>query len=244
MQLSRRAQDWLQWMLVTSVPLCHLDEDDIPLGIASGCLAICRGRKFVLSARHAVKPDSKGWVIELDHNCSKGTEMYWRKNFLYMAEMQKGSGVLTHVDFCFAEVAADLQPIYADRTPFSVSDVRPRHIFTVENFAEPTAAGVFAFSGRVKPEVHGHETMATEMNVYPGLRYVRTQGPYHIFQLPVDHPGHESFRGCSGAPIIDMDRRVVALVTSGDKESGTIIGVAISRVMTALNWYCDVHSVA
>lgn len=244
MQLSRRAQAWLQWMLITSVPLRHLDEDGWPLGIASGCLVICRGRKFVLSVRHAVKPDSKGWAIELDHDSRKGTEMYWPKTFLYMAEMQKGSGVLDYVDFCFAEVAADLQPIYANRTPFSVSDVRPRHIFESDDFAEPTASGVFAFSGQVKPEMHGPEAMATEMNVYPGLRYVRTEGPHHFFQLPVDHPGHESFRGCSGAPIIDMDRHIVALVSSGDEVAGTITGVAISRAMTALNWYCNVHSAA
>lgn len=113
----------------------------------------------MLSACHAVQPDSKGWAIELDHDSRKGTEMYWPKSFLYMVEMQKGSGVLDYVDFCFAEVAADLQPIYANKTPFSISDVRPRHIFDVEDFAEPTAAGVFAFSGQVKPEMHGLEAM-------------------------------------------------------------------------------------
>ncbi len=242
MQLNRRVQDWLQWMLVSSVPLRHLDEDGKPLGIASGCLVTCRGRRFVLSACHAVQPDSKGWAIELDHDSRKGTEMYWPTSFMYMAEMQKGSGVLEYVDFCFAEVAADLQPIHAHRTFFSVSDVRPRHIFEVEDFAEPTVEGVFGFSGEVKPEKHGLEAIATEMNVYPGLRYVRSEGADHIFQLPVDHPGHESFRGCSGAPIVDMDRRVVALVSSGSKEAGTITGVAISRAMTALNWYCDVRS--
>jgi len=244
MQLSQRSQDWLQWMLVTSVPLRHLDEGGRPLGVASGCMVVCRGRKFLLSACHAVQPDSKGWAIELDHDPRQGTEMYWPKTFLYMAEMQKGSGVLDHVDFCFAEVAADLQPIYAHRTPHSVSDVRPRHIFEIEKFAEPTQAGVFAFSGQVKPEMHGPDAMATEMNVYPGLRFVRSEGPNHIFQLPVDHPGHDSFRGCSGAPIVDMDRRVVALVSSGDMESGAITGVAISRAITALNWYCNAHHAA
>ncbi len=205
---------------------------------------VCRGRKFLLSACHAVKPESKGWAIELDYDSRQGTEMYWPKNFLYMAEIQKGYGVREYVDFCFAEVAADLQPVYAHRIPYSVSDVRPRHIFDIADFAEPTQAAVFAFSGEVKPEMHGSDAMATEMNVYPGLRFIRSEGPSHIFQLPVEHPGHDSFRGCSGAPIIDMDRRIVALVSRGDKESSTITGVAISRAVTALNWYCNAYAAA
>lgn len=224
-------------MLVTSVPLRHLDETGNPIGIASGCLAVSNGRKFLLSVRHAVRPDSKGWAIELDYDRRRhGTEMYWPKTFLYMAEI--------YIDFCFAEVVADLQPIYANRTPYSTSDVRPRHIFQIEDFAEPTQAGVFAFSGQVKPERHGTEAMATEMNVYPGLRFLRSEGPNHVFQLPVEHPGHESFKGCSGAPIVDMDRRVVALVSSGDKDAGTVTGVAISRAVIALNRYCNVHRAA
>lgn len=245
MQLSRNSLEWLQWMLVTSIPLRHLDEAGNPIGIASGCLVVSNGRKFLLSVRHAIRPDSKGWAIELDYDPQRhGTEMYWPKQFLYMTEMQKDSGILSYVDFCFTEVAADLQPIYANRTPYSTSDVRPRHIFQVEDLAEPTQAGVFAFSGQVKPEMHGPEAMATEMNVYPGLRFLRSEGPNHVFQLPVEHPGHESYRGCSGAPIVEMDRRVVALVSSGDEDTGTVTGVAISRAVIALNRYCDVHRVA
>lgn len=244
MQLSRRSQDWLKWMSVTSIPLRHLAEDGRPIGIASGCMVVCKGRKFLLSACHAVQPGSKGWAIELGYDPRQGTEMYWPKNFLYMAEMQKGSGVVEHIDFCFAEVAADLQPIYARRTPCSTFDVRQRHIFDIADFAEPTQAGVFAFSGQVRPEMHGPDAMVTEMHVYPGLRFVRSEGSSHIFQLPVGHPGHDSFRGCSGSPIVDLDRRVVALVSSGGEDSCTIIGVAVSRAMIALNWYCNGHEAA
>ena len=239
MQLSRRSRDWLRWVLITSVPMRHLDELGKPLGIASGCLVLCAGRKFILSARHAAPPESKGWAIELGYDPKNGTEMYWPKSFSYMAEMKKGSGILDEVDFCFAEVAVDVESTYAHRTPYSVSDVRPRHIFRIEDFVEPSPTGIYAFAGEVKPEMHGPDAIATEMNVYPNLRFLHSGGAYHVFQLPVDHPGHESFRGCSGAPIVDMEHRVVALVSSGDEGSGTIKGVAISRAVTALRWYCN-----
>lgn len=227
-------------MLVTSIPMRQLDELGNPVGIASGCLVLCAGRKFILSARHAVKPESKGWAIELGYDSEKGTEMCWPNNFSYMAEMKKGSGILEDVDFCFAEVPADLKSTYAHRTPRSVSDVRPRYIFEVENFVEPSPTAIYAFAGGVKPEMHSPNLFAVEMNVYPNLRFLRSEGAFHVFKLPVDHPGHESFRGCSGAPIVDTQRRVVALVSRGDETEGTIRGVAISRVVTALNWYCKI----
>src|SRR3546814_19908035 len=59
-------------------------------------------------------------------------------------------------------------------------------------------------------------------DLYPGLRYERTEGGYHVFQLPVQHPGHDAFQGCSGAPILDMERRVVGLVCSGSIPDNTI----------------------
>jgi hypothetical protein len=243
-QLSKRSQDWLRWTLVTSVPLRHLEESGQPVGIASGCLVITAGRKFILSACHAVQPESKGWAIEIGFDREKGTEMYWPKSFMYMAEMLKGSGILDHIDFCFSEVAMDVESIYAHRTPYSVSDVRARHIFRIEDFAEPNLADIFAFAGEVKPEMHGSGAFATEMNVYPGLRFLRSEGAYHLFKLPVEHPGHASFRGCSGAPIVNMEGRVVALVSTGDQEKGIISGIAISRAAAALTWYCNVRNAA
>lgn len=244
MQLSPRIKEWLQWVLVTSIPLRHFDEGGSPIGIASGCLVVSAGRKFILSVRHAVTPESKGWAIELGYDSEKGTEMYWPKSFSYMAEMKKGSGIIDEVDFCFAEVAADLESTYAYRTPRSVSDVRPRHIFGIEEFIEPNLAAMYAFAGEVKPEKHGPNSFATEMNVYPNLRFLRSEGAFHVFKLPVDHPGHNSFRGCSGAPIVDTEQRVVALVSDGDETTGTIRGVAISRAATALSWYCNVRGAA
>jgi len=159
-------------------------------------------------------------------------------SFNYVAEMVKGSGVIRDVDFCFTEVASDLVSTYAHRTPQSVSDVRPRHVFNTDLLAVPDTNQIFGFAGEIKPAMHGPSAFATEMTVYPGLRFVRTEGGFHIFQLPVPHPGHDSFRGCSGAPIVDMNRQVVALVCSGDTDSNTIRGVSISWFKFAIDFLC------
>jgi hypothetical protein len=77
-----------------------------------------------------------------------------------------------------------------------------------------------------------------EMNVYPGLRFIRTEGEFHIFKLPVSHPGHDHFKGCSGAPIVDMNKQVVALVCDGDPATNTIRSVSTSRYKFAIDFIC------
>lgn len=223
-------------MLITSIPLRQLDAADAPVGIASGCLVDYASRRFLLSVQHAVKRESAGWVIDLGYEPGKGTAIYRPHSFNYIAEMTRGSGVMRHVDFCFTEVASDLISTYQHRTPQVISDERPRHVFDIDLSTAPDTKQIFAFAGQVKAEMHGSTALVTEMTVYPGLRYVRSEGEFHIFELPVPHPGHDFFRGCSGAPIVDMNRQVVALVSSGDTESNTIRGVSLSRYKSALDF--------
>ena len=123
----------------------------------------------------------------------------------------------------------DLEAIYQIVTPQAVSDERPRHVFRADQIELPTSNQMFAFSGQVKPEQHGRCAVAFQHCVYPGLRYTHTEDEIHFFQLPVEHPGHDSFSGCSGAPIVNMNRNVVALVRGGDTSTNTVHGVSLAR---------------
>jgi len=49
------------------------------------------------------------------------------------------------------------------------------------------------------------------------------------------HPGHDDFRGCSGAPIIDTKGNVVALVCHGDDASDEIFGISIKDYQLSLD---------
>lgn len=235
-------QEWLQWVQVTSVPLRRLDVGDIPVGIASACLIDYQGRRFLLSVQHAVDMGAKDWIIDLGYDPSKGTEFYRPRSFNYVMEMTRGTGVIREIDFCYTEVPNDLISIYQHVTPRGISDERPRHVFETELTATPDPEQIFAFAGEVKPEYHGPSTVVTEMHVFPGLRYLRTEGEFHVFQLPVPHPGHQQFRGCSGAPIVDMNKSVVALVCDGDIPTNTIRGVSLARYKFAVDFICGHES--
>lgn len=105
----------------------------------------------------------------------------------------------------------------------------PRHICFTPFESLPLKEQTYAFSGQVFPERIEDRALCTEIRVYPGMKYIGDEGEFHIFKLQVDHPGHEHFKGCSGAPIVDMNKNVVALVCNGDIETNIIRDVSIAR---------------
>lgn len=236
MKVSDAIEDWLQWMLTTSVPLMHLDEGGNVIGQASGALVDFEGGRFVISVAHAVPKESRGWAIEIGLDPRKGTEVYHVNAFVYPGEFKRSTGSFRELDLCIARVASDVEPWYEHRDPRGLYDKRPRHIFKAADFASPEADSAYAFSGRVRPERHGTDTFFSEMNVYPGLKFARTNAEIHEFRLPVPHPGHEAFRGCSGAPMVSFARKVVGLVTSGCEADNVVRAIAVNRCIPALQF--------
>lgn len=234
-------QKWLDWILITSIPLRKIGPNDVPIGNASGCLVNYRGRRFILTASHAVKLGSSDWVIELGYDEKRGIEIFRPACFLYLGEMTE----IADVDFCYAEVPTDIESTFQYLTPLGPkSEKRSRHVFDFTTVKEPDTNEMYGFSGQVHPERHGTHAMVTEMAVYPGLRYNKSNGPFYEFKLPVPHPGHDFFEGCSGAPIVDTEGRLVALVSHGAPESKNVIpnvihGIALSRYKFALDFYCN-----
>ncbi len=232
-------ENWLGWVHLTSIPLLRFAPDESPIGIASGCLVNYQSRRFILTVSHAVKLGSSDWAIAIGIDEKKGIEIYRPSSFLYVGEMRRGTAAITEVDYCYAEVAVDIEPTFQRLTPLDPKSEKVCcHVFDMSEVAEPQANELFAFSGQVHPELHGTHALVTEPTVYPGLRYTKSEGPFHEFTLPVSHPGHDSFHGCSGAPIVDTQRHLVALVSSGDDAKNVIYGVSLTRYRFALDFYC------
>ncbi|MDP3089166.1 MAG: hypothetical protein Q8N04_00680 [Nitrospira sp.] len=230
--------EWLQWVKLSSVPLKQLGHDDIPIGMASGCFVTYQGRKFILTASHAVKLNSSGWVIELGPDNRRGTEFYRVARFYYLSGINRESGQIVEVDFTFAEIPADLESTFYLLTPFGAMSARQsRHVFDLEAVRNPDIGERYAFTGEIKPST-GSSGLVTQPVIYPGLRYVENTGSYHRFILPVPHPGHDDFRGCSGASIVDTKRNLVGLVSGGIIDSNSILGIALSGCKWAVDFYC------
>lgn len=239
MTLSPKPKKWLNWMGLTSVPLRKLSADKLPIGIASGTLIDWADKRFLLTVSHAVDLNNTDWVIELSYDPGKGTEVYKPRYFMYLGEMSLNTGEMAEVDYAYCEIPKDVQPSFQLLTPRGpLSEKTPRHIFTDKDIVEPEAAQVYAFSGQVFPEFHEPSGLLTQATVYPGLKYLHSQGHFHVFKLPVKHPGHESFQGCSGAPIVDTNGKIVALVSEGCEQDDLVYGINMNKYKFSLDFYC------
>lgn len=238
MSVSPQVREWLEWVLVASVPLRRVENGQV-VGRATGALVEYCDRRFLLSVEHAVKRGTTGWGIELGYDQNLGMRVFWPNAFAYAGEFTRSTASFRELDLCLAEVPRTLDPTYEYRTPRGLFDQRPRYVFAPDFSAAPDPTGVFAFSGQVRPEQHAPNVFAVEMVVYPGLRYLRSENEHHVFQLPVAHPGHDAFQGCSGAPIVDRNRNVVALVTGGDSSAGTVTGINLQHCLPGLTFLCS-----
>ena len=96
----------------------------------------------------------------------------------------------------------------------------------------------YGFCGSVKPLVEPHLTatiFSGELSNYVGLTYARSEGDFHVFNLPTLHGGHENFKGCSGAPVIDELGNVVGLVSCGVEDANEIWAFNFQPYLCALD---------
>ena len=232
----KQGSEWRDWLLTTSIPLVHVGNTDQVLGVGSGTMIDHEGRRFLVTAGHVAKLDSKGWAIVVQQHPDGRLEYYKPHAFVHAGEFSRADASLRTLDLCVAQVAPKLETWYEHRTPRGLFDRRPHHVFDAGALALPKHDQLFGFSGRVRTEKHGPQTFVSETTVFLGLTYARSDAEEHHFALPVPHPGHEAIRGTSGSPMCDFSRRLVAIVVGGSTDTSTVRGVAIQRVLPALHF--------
>jgi len=232
-----QSKNWLEYIQSSGIPLRELDVNDNPCSIGTGCLIDIKNRRFLLTVFHVTKRSSK-WVaqVKYDETLEK-TEVYYPGAFNYLGDFDKDGKTVREVEFAFVEVHSDLECTFQHRNYLGQCLVeRPRAVFNEKDVTEPNPQEVFGFAGDVKPFLlDGGKSLGTEHQTYPGLKYDRTEGDFHCFKLPVLHPGHESFKGCSGSPILDRNRNLVGLVNHGCTEKNEIYGVNLAKCIRTIS---------
>lgn len=237
---------------VSSVALAKINEVNLPEGFASGCLMDYHGHRLLLTAAHAAH-EGPSLALALGWDPALRRVKLWRFGGLnFLARGQLGTGMkleemkIAAVDFAYVDVPPEHQPRLEkiDSQTGNIIESRACTIWPASAIAAPKAGVRYGFAGNTMPSLEDHTLIAadvkfcfTELRVCFPLSFVGERGDLLAFRLPVEHPGHEYFHGCSGAPIIDEEGRVVALVCEGSIEDSMIYGIWLRRYQVAL----DVH---
>ena len=238
---------------ISSVPLIKINDAKLPGGFASGCLMDYNGKRLLLTVAHAAK---KGPPLCLALGWDPKTRKVglWRLGALnFLAKLQldvKGDlqkSNVPDIDFAYVDVPTDLDPKLEKIDPQTGNILQSRSctVWSESAIAEPTAEGRYGFAGHTMPSLEDHTLIAPDVKFcctvhricFP-LTYIGQEDDTCAFRLPVEHPGHDYFRGCSGAPIIDEEGHVVALVSKGSEEDSIVFGISLRWYQFAL----DIHT--
>lgn len=228
---------WLKFVQASSIPLVKVDTSSKPTGgIASGCLMEYAGNRLLFSVFHATQLSDR-WVIPLRYHPDRDQmEVFFAPAFCFLVETSPDVTQRGAFDVSFIRIPQDVVPVFQHLEPTGLVEERERPVFKTDLQETPQSDIPYAFAGQVKPDfITDLDALCVDHCMYPGLTFERTDGVYHYFRLPIDHPGHDAFRGCSGAPIVGYDRRVVALVTGGDIETNEVCGISIMAFKQAID---------
>ncbi|MCL7931353.1 hypothetical protein [Halomonas llamarensis] len=227
------------WLWLSSVQLVRLNEKSLPAGIASGCLIDYLGRRILLTVSHATG-DQGNWAIQQKYVPGRGTCNYQLGAMNFLAKATLSNPTLEDVDFSYVEVPSSFiayrQEIEASDN--SVKSEKPINVHSPSLLDEPDNSEEFGFCGMVMPSAENHfgqVYFGGEIRVYDQLRFLRTEDDYHFFKLPFSHPGHDHFKGCSGAPIMDRSGRLVALVCGGCQHTSEVWGISVKAYKTPID---------
>jgi len=232
--------DFEKLIFLSSVQLNQLNIQGMPVGFASGAIINYSNKHILLTVSHATG-NNKNWAIQLKYVPEKGSlhHQLGAMNFLAMATLDNPK--FKDIDFSYVDIPENIIAYRQEiEFPDKVKSEHPISIHQTNLIDIPCIEENYGFCGMVFPtheEHFGKKCVGGELRIYQGLKYLRTEDDYHVFKFPFEHPGHEHFEGCSGAPIINEAGCIVGLLCKGCIETNEIYAISLSKYKIAI----DIH---
>lgn len=232
---------WKRDIILASVPMWKYS-NNLPVANASGCIIDYAGERFILSVAHSSIANSQ-WQFQV-RTAEKNHMGQWftvdqpvEMNFLteFRLEIETNNVTIPEiVDFTYKRIPKNLESWHVflhNNDPINFK----RTIFKPDFEIKPSLKKKYGFFGLIRfGGVEGRRIVCQE-KLEHDLRYIGEENGYYVFKLQRKYGSHKNFIGCSGAPIIDNDNNLIALVAFGDRKTNCIYGVNIARYKSSLD---------
>jgi hypothetical protein len=232
-------------LVKSSIQIYQANKDILkPEGFGSGFIAKYLGYTFLVSVSHVTNDDGLTTFLETNlppqdrttplqpiggliyYDLFKVTEGMNLKNFENLIE---NNGERIDVTFAKLNGQFELKQPAIDFGYFKVTEGE-KVILDLDYATIPNKADVYGFYGKVRPIYEGIYLKMTP-TLKNGLKFHRTNGYFHMFLAPEIIKDKEDYRGCSGAPILDSDGRIVALACKIVENTKIVYGFSIQECM-------------
>lgn len=243
----------LEMLETSSINLVKLDDRDLPTkGHGSGVLINYDKYIYLLTVTHNIGDGTRElqipmkWTTKIDDSVQP-IGRYLKSAMAGKAYegMQDPMEVMENIDFSYCRYPYDEVPVFnkINKDTEKVQYSKRCTVFEKTAVEGPSTDAIYGFAGHTKPNVMRDDFSTeesfirlTEFLVAYDLKYVGEEktkyGMQYAFELPEGHSTEEAtFKGCSGAPILDGDGKIVALVSCGLLPKSRIYGVPINQLM-------------
>lgn len=224
-----------------------------PIGFGSGFVLEHRERFFLISVRHVVEDRTLVTFLETNQlGDETGTPIKPFGGFYYFdlfqikdtKSIQQFEDLFqneTLLDITFAEIKGNMELLQPeiDFTSFKI-EAGHKMIIDSRDIALPDPSKTYAFFGKIKHEYDGIY-LRMENTFKHGLKFHRTDKQFHIFLATQLIKDVNEYKGCSGAPIIDSDGKLVAVACKVRKDSLLVYGYSIHECIKLLDAAIDTN---
>lgn len=228
---------------LATIGLVQLDPELKPINHASACLVKYRDHLFVLTVAHATC-NQGNWAIEIRYVPGKGVELFQLggMGFLQGIKIKHNKVKSQDVDFSYKLLTQPLAPRHQVlSTTGAVLEDEPKIILESDLSLSPDPSAEYGFWGCTRQSFDSHNLVIVP-KLEVGMTFQKTEGDRFLFKTVQPYKTYKDYRGCSGAPILASNGRLVSLVVEGDKKKTGIYGLDLRTYKFALDVEIDLAS--
>jgi len=212
-----------------------------PKQYGSGCIAYYKEKFYLLSVAHVTNLDDFATCIDTGVPQEElKTKLYSLGGMFYIEQyrisnIEKAKFEELNVEFeetldiCFTEIKENVHLLQKemDFGAFKIESGN-KVCLNLELAGEPSSDELYIFFGNIKQDIQGILLKYQPTFKYD-LKFKGTYGFFHLFNTPEIIEDGDDYSGCSGAPILDSQGKLVGLVSSVNPGSKSIFAFSISR---------------
>ena len=237
---------------ISSVGLHALDDGNNPISSASGCIIRYKGRRFLISVSHAVLTEGK-WGLELGYDFEHKGIKYFLPQFEWLKQGSINTKLIQSdfdcpiedlienpsiIDFAYAELPDWVEAVdeYFDFEKM-IRYFCPKNILETNLAQKPIIGEKYSFYGNIRTVVNKEvKALILTPRMQMDIDYVSEfKDDYYRFRLPDIIKDKYDYKGCSGAPILNNEGKLISLVTNGAENTNLLLGIRFEKLKIALD---------
>ncbi|BEV05018.1 hypothetical protein [Chryseobacterium gambrini] len=245
-----------QLTVLSSIQIYQADPKIMkPDGFGTGCIVNYLGQTFLLSVSHVTNNDGLTTFLETNLPPENNTvplkpiggfiwyDIFHIPESISTAEFKDIITEGERIDFTFSKLTERFE-LKQPAMNFGSFEVEEGDKVTLDlSYATtPDKNQTYSFYGKIRPEYNGIFLKMTP-TLKNGLKFHKTKGLFHMFLAPQIIKDKEDYRGCSGAPILDSEGRIVALACQLLTNTKVIYGISIQECMKLIKLAIDTNQV-